>query len=355
MIRVIDSLLMSLPPVGRLVAERDRLCADRDELRAALSRLAAERDRLCADRDELRAALSRLAAERDRLCADRDELRAALSRLAEFPPGHFYSTIPSLEDLHRDEAKIFDRSLRAIAGVDLNLEGQIDLLGKLKEYYQEQPFSAEASAELRYCFENDFFSYSDALFLYCMIRFAQPKRIIEIGSGFSSFVMLDTNERFFDNRIKFLFIEPDDERLRSRLRATDLDVAEIIPSPVQGVELARFDELSAGDILFVDSSHVAKVGSDVNHILFEILPRLSSGVFVHFHDMFYPFEYPKKWLEEGRYWNEDYLLRAFLQFNSAFKIRIWNQFLGMHYPERLRESMPLCMKSIGGSLWLQRV
>ena len=273
----------------------------------------------------------------------------------DFPPGHFYSPIPFMDDVRRNEARLFDRSLRELSGIDLNVDGQLNLLSQLKQFYGEQPFSAEPSAVLRYYFENDFYSYSSGIFLYCMIRFAQPKRIIEIGSGFSSFAMLDTNELFFDGRIRLTFIEPHDRRLRSRLKDKDLEVAEIISKRVQEVELARFDELVAGDILFVDSSHVAKVGSDVNHILFEILPRLSSGVFVHFHDMFYPFEYPKEWIEKGRFWNEDYVLRAFLQYNSVFKIRIWNQFLGIFHPEKLAESMPLCMKDIGSSLWLQRV
>jgi predicted O-methyltransferase YrrM len=306
MIRVIESLLESLPPVKRIVAERDKL-------------------------------------------------RAELNRPAAYPPGHFYSPIPSMDEVRRDEAHIFDRSLRELSGVDLNVEGQINLLDQLKEFYAEQPFSAEPSAALRYYFENGYYSYADAIFLYCMIRFAQPKRIIEVGSGFSSFVMLDTNDRFFDGRIRLTFVEPYDDRLRSRLTGKDLEVTEIISRRVQEVDLARFDALVAGDILFVDSSHVAKAGSDVNHLLFEILPRLAPGVFVHFHDMFYPFEYPKKWIEEGRFWNEDYILRAFLQFNSAFKIRIWNQFLGTFHPEKLRDSMPLCMKNTGGSLWLQRV
>jgi hypothetical protein len=133
-------------------------------------------------------------------------------------------------------------------------------------------------------------------------------------------------------------------------------VAEIIAKPVQEVGLDRFASLDAGDILFVDSSHVAKIGSDVNHILFEILPRLPQGVLIHFHDMFYPFEYPREWLElESRFWNEDYLVRAFLQHNTAFTIRIWDHFLGTIYPEKLAECLPLSVKNIGGSLWLERV
>jgi hypothetical protein len=305
MFRVIKALLKSVPPVRRLIAERDRLRAE----------------------------------------------------LGMFPPGHFYSPIPSMEEVRRNETHLFDCSLRELSGIDLNVEGQLNLLGQLTQFYGEQPFSAEPSAGLRYYFANGAYSYSDAIFLYCMIRFARPKRIIEIGSGYSSFVMLDTNELFFDDEIRLTFIEPYDARLRSRLKDkdSDLEVVKIIPKKVQEVELARFDELVSGDILFVDSTHVAKVGSDVNCILFDILPRLSQGVFVHFHDMFYPFEYPKEWIEEGRFWNEDYIVRAFLQFNSAFQIRIWNQFLGAFHPEKLLESMPLCMKNTGGGLWLQRV
>jgi hypothetical protein len=260
-----------------------------------------------------------------------------------------------MEEVRRRKATLFDRSLRALPGVDLNVEGQLQLLDRLAPFYGEQPFSDEPSGGLRYSFNNDYFTHSDAIFLYCMIRHAQPKRIIEIGSGFSSFVMLDTNERFFDNRIRLTFIEPNDQRLRSRLKEKDFSVTDILSKPVQEVALSRFDGLEAGDILFVDSSHVVKVGSDVNHILFAVLPRLPKGVYVHFHDVFYPFEYPVEFLEEGRYWSEDYILRAFLQFNSAFKVRIWNEFLAMFHPDKLEAAMPLCMKNTGGSLWLERV
>jgi hypothetical protein len=259
-----------------------------------------------------------------------------------------------MEELRQDEARVFHRSLRDLPGIDLNVQGQIDLLNRLTPFYAEQPFSAEPSPGRRYYFNNGTFSYSDAIFLYCMMRFARPSQIIEIGSGFSSFAMLDTSELFFEQGVRFTFIEPYADLLRSRLKEEDRQVGEILPRRVQEVGLERFDKLMAGDILFVDSSHVAKAGSDVNHIVFEILPRLAQGVFVHFHDMFYPFEYPKEWIEQGRYWSEDYLVRAFLQFNSAFQIRLWNQFLAMFHAETLRNRMPLCVNNVGGSLWLER-
>jgi len=284
--------------------------------------------------------------------AERDALRQVYNRVN---PGHFYSPIPSMENLYRNEARIFDRSLRQLPGVDLNVEGQLKLLDELKRFCGEHPWDEEPSVRLRYFFNNEYFRHADAILLYCMIRFAQPKRLIEIGSGFSSFLALDTNERFFGGRIRLTFIDPHDERFRSRLKPGDLEAVELISIPLQDVELARFSELSAGDILFVDSSHVSKVDSDVNRILFEILPRLPVGVFVHFHDVFYPFEYPKEWFKINRYWNEAYMLRAFLAHNSVFKICIWNHFIGTFYGEKLKECMPMCINDIGASLWLQRV
>jgi hypothetical protein len=104
----------------------------------------------------------------------------------------------------------------------------------------------------------------------------------------------------------------------------------------------------------VDSSHVVKIGSDVAHIIFEILPRLKPGVIVHFHDVFYSFEYPKEWVKEGRAWNEDYFLRAFLQYNSVFQILYFNSFMGQFYQNELERKMPLCLRNTGGSLWMKK-
>ena len=273
--------------------------------------------------------------------------------------GHYYSPIPSRKEVRRHAARIFDRSLRDLPGVDLNVEDQLRLLDQLKEFYGEQPFGERPRPGMRYSFGNFFYGCSDAIFLYSIIRFARPKRIIEIGSGFSSFVMLDTNELFFDSRIRLTFVEPNAKRLRSRLKPRDREATVIVEKRVQDVELGIFRELSEGDILFVDSSHVSKAGSDVNHILFEILPSLAEGVFIHFHDIHYPFEYPRQWIEYGMSWNEPYLLHAFLQYNSKFIIRLWNNFLMTFYVDSLRDSMPLCTKpdgfGVGGSLWLQRV
>src|SRR5262249_51820098 len=160
--------------------------------------------------------------------------------------------------------------------------------------------------------------------LYGMIRHLKPQRIVEVGSGFSSAVMLDTSDRFFGGTISCTFIEPHPERLSSLLREGDREKHRVLARPVQDVDLEPFPELAANDILFVDSSHVAKVHSDVNRIFFEILPALAEGVSVQFHDIFYPFEYPKEWVYGGRAWNESYLLRAFLQYNRSFQVQFYN-------------------------------
>jgi hypothetical protein len=132
--------------------------------------------------------------------------------------------------------------------------------------------------------------------------------------------MMDINERLFGNQIKITCIEPYPELLCSLFLERDRDTQVIIPQSLQDTDLGLFESLVGNDILFIDSTHVSKIDSEVNYLLFQILPTLSSNVCVHFHDIFYPFEYPKEWVYEGRSWNENYILRSFLQYNSSFRI-----------------------------------
>ena len=270
------------------------------------------------------------------------------------PPGHFYSPIASMDDVRQREKEIFELVPRTLQGIDLNELGQLSLLEEFKNYYLDHPFKAEQQDNLRYCFENPSYSYSDALFLYCMIRHVRPKRFVEVGSGYSSCVTLDTNELFFDNTIACTFIDPYPQLLKSLVRPDECDRIKILPDKLQGMDLSLFKELSAGDILFIDSTHISKVDSDVNYIFFKILPILQSGVYIHFHDIFYPFEYPKKWIYEGRSWTECYLLRGFLSYNSDFEICAFNTFLEYFHADWFDFNMPLCMKNKGGSIWLRK-
>jgi predicted O-methyltransferase YrrM len=270
------------------------------------------------------------------------------------PPGHFYSPIPNAQDLKRVEHA---ENKILTSDIHLNESEQLELLHQFSAYYSELPFAetpaASSSHADRYYYRNDFFCHGDAIALYSMLRHFRPQRVIEVGSGFSSAVMLDTNDRFLNSATQFTFIEPYPDRLNQLLNSQDQQ-QQVIEKLVQDVEIQLFTKLQANDILFIDSSHVAKAGSDVVYLLFQVLPRLAPGVIVHFHDIFFPFEYPQTWFAEGRAWNEAYFLRAFLQYNTAFKVLFFNSFLGQHHQLELEQKMPLFLKNTGGSLWLQK-
>lgn len=166
---------------------------------------------------------------------------------------------------------------------------------------------------------------------------------------------MDVNSLFFENKIKLTFIEPYPEILNSLMSEKDKINNEVIIKIVQDVNYEKFQELEPNDILFIDSSHVVKTGSDVQHILFEILPLLKRGVYIHFHDIFYPFQYPKKWILNNRWnWNEDYFLKAFLMYNNQFKIVLFPTYL-YKYHMKLFDNMPIITKNVGGSLWLKKL
>ena len=227
-------------------------------------------------------------------------------------PGHYYSPVPSHEDLVDYFNKRIDPAqVENIAGVELYWSEQISLFKDLaNHFYKDLPFLEHSTSESknRYFYENGFFSYSDGIMLYSLLRHLKPKNLIEVGSGFSSSLILDVNDQFLDHSIKCTFIEPYPERLIKNLRSDDHSRIRIIKEKVQQQSLELFETLDAGDILLIDSSHVSKTGSDVNFLVFEVLPRLKSGVWIHFHDIFYPFEYLEEWVKKGRSWNEAYLL-----------------------------------------------
>jgi hypothetical protein len=270
------------------------------------------------------------------------------------PYEHFYSPFPRISDVKNyDFSKL--ELINEIPGVDLNTEEQLDLLKKFEVFYKELPFTDNKQNNLRYYYLNNYYSYFDAIFLYCMLRWLKPNKIIEVGSGFSSAVTLDTNELFFDNKIHCCFIEPYPDRLKSLLKDNDSSSVKIYEKNLQEIPLELFKGLSENDVLFIDSTHVSKFNSDVNYIIHTILPNLSKGVYIHFHDIFYPFEYPKTWLEEGRAWNEQYVLRAFLEYNVKFKIVLFNTYLKIIFRENLEERFPLIFKNAGGSIWIKKL
>jgi len=313
-----------------------------------------ELDRLETEVTSLRTRIAELSGEVEAVSKERDLYKQQLAGYLKFvPPGHYYSSIPDLIDVVKNEDRIW-RQRKELAGINLYTERQISLLSHFKIYYDEMPFPVEKDQAFRFFYENPAYSYSDAIFLHCMIRHIRPRRIIEIGSGYSSCMTIDTNDLFFKGTIDIDFIEPYPELLNTLLFRGDTDRYRIHDIKLQEIPIDFFKRLKSNDILFVDSTHVSKVGSDVNYIIHEILPILQEGVYIHFHDVFYPFEYPKYWVLEGRVWTEQYLLRAFLEFNSSFEIVLFNTYLLEVAEEILRRDFPLIYKNPGGSIWIRK-
>jgi hypothetical protein len=287
-----------------------------------------------------------------------DYLKKTLDNFG-FEPGHFYSPVPNLKEIEMNKNDIFGN--KDLSGIDLNTENQIKLLEEFKTYYPDYPYNSKNgdNKKFRYKKEGAWYRYSDCVFLYCMMRSFRPKRIFEIGSGHSSSVMLDINERFFNNSIHHTFIEPyPEERLNMILNKSDLIANIIIKENVQSLKPEIFQELDRNDILFIDSTHVSKIGSDVNYLLFEVMPVLKPGVLIHFHDIFYPFEMPQHWiLKKKWFWNENYLLHAFLMNNKKYEIVAFNTYLQKIKPDWFIKEMPECL--IGsedtGSIWIRKL
>jgi hypothetical protein len=275
--------------------------------------------------------------------------------LRPFPAGHFYSPLADMQQVRAQQHALFDRSTTECPGVDVRAAHQLAILDEMAQFYDDVPFAETAGNGCRYYYQNSFFAPGDAIVLYAMLRRLRPKRVIEVGSGFSSAVMLDTNDRFLERDVRFTFIDPFPHRLVALFSAEDQRRHKILATSVQQVPWDEFAALAAGDILFIDSSHVVKIGSDVRHLLWEVLPRLPAGVIIHFHDIFWPFEYPEQWILTGTAWNEAYFLRAFLQFNSAFQIEYFNSFVATLHERALHERMPQCLPRSGGSLWLKKI
>jgi hypothetical protein len=271
-----------------------------------------------------------------------------------YAPGHFYSPVPdpaeAIQALHRAHSK---RDQTPV-GIEFDDAEMLAIWDQMKDAMTNAPFIDKPSTELRYYYLNNFYNYGDALIYHGLLSQFRPTRIVEIGSGFSSALALDTRD-LLGLPTKFTFIEPYPNVLNKLLRPEDRATCEIIQQKVQHAPPAVFERLQAGDFLFIDSSHVAKSGSDVCYEVFEILPILRPGVIVHFHDIFWPLEYPKPWIEQGRGWNEIHFVRAFLMYNPVFKVLFFNAYFHYKHPERVAALNANCARSLGGGLWIKKV
>lgn len=272
------------------------------------------------------------------------------------PPGHFYSPLPDIADVERNAGPYWSEAeTEPDNGIDFDDDGHRRFIADLADWAREFECPDEPTPGRRYYGWNHYFAKTDALILYGVMRRHRPQRVIEVGSGFSSAAMLDIDERHLGGQTEFTFIEPDTVRLDPILTPADRARCRVVRQIVQDVPLDTFAALQEDDVLFIDSSHVAKIGSDVNHLLFRVLPRLRPGVLVHVHDMFFPFEYPIDFYRDGRAWNEVHLMRAFLMYNTAFRPLFFGAYAAKRFADQLRRTVPQFDRSLTGSLWLRRV
>ena len=274
-----------------------------------------------------------------------------------FPLGHFHSPIVDPRTVESYVAKERQQrfSPETIQGIDLDLRQMQALYSQLLPYIKTTCFPEDKGAASRFYYQNGNFPYGDAIILRAMIHLFRPSKIIEIGSGFTSACMLDSFDDAKISHPELVCIDPNASRLRTLLWPGDSEVVRIIERPVQEVGTELFAELRPGDFLFIDSTHVLKTASDVHYELFSILPNLAPGVFVHFHDVQYPFEYPDIWIFERNYsWNEIYAVRAFLMFNMEFRVKYWNSLMATTNRPMLSDGNPLLVRNSGGSIWIKR-
>jgi predicted O-methyltransferase YrrM len=242
--------------------------------------------------------------------------------------------------------------------IDLREPEQLTLLQSLAPLFEGASLPETPTSASRYYLNNPWFNYLDGILLHLVLRYFHPKRVVEIGSGFSSALVVDTNESHLGNRLTLTCIDPDPSRLQTLVGETAN--LRLIAQRVQDVPPETFEQLESGDILFIDSSHSLQPGSDVAHLLFSVLPALPAGVLIHFHDIFSSFSYPPEWFE--RRWNEGPALRLYLTGNSLYEILLFSDLLATAHRERLAQLIPLALKQPDGSpfpnsgvsLWLRK-
>lgn len=271
-------------------------------------------------------------------------------------PNHFYEPVPDTRTL-KDElwSKHSD-----MVGIEINKEAQINLLSefrsKFKHEYDNFP-KERTTIPHQYFVNNGTFESVDGETYYCMIRYFKPRRIIEVGTGYSTYLAAQAivkNKEEYGIDCEFIAIDPYPNKT---IEKGFPGLSKVIKSKVEDIDLSIFLELKENDILFIDSSHILKIGNDVHYLYLDVLPRLNKYVLIHIHDIFLPANYPRDWvLKEYRFWNEEYLLQAFLSFNNAFEVVLVASYLHRKHPDELRRTFSSYdPQKVGpGSFWMRR-
>jgi hypothetical protein len=283
-----------------------------------------------------------------------DEYEVVAKGRYDVVPHNYYSPIPDLESLPED---IWERR-SALGGIELGTDRAMRMAEA-----ELAPFVAELDVPLdgpappgQFFLRNENYESVDAELLYAIVRARRPRRVLELGSGYTTLLIGAACRRNADDGAVTEHVAYDPFPRAQIFGAAPPPPTRLEPLSATAVPLDAFRQLEAGDVLFVDTTHTVKLGSDVNHIVLEVLPELAPGVMVHFHDIFLPWEYPRAWFEEMRYyWAEQYLLQAFLAFNDAFEVLLPAQALARDHPDRLAALVPSFTSGVRpGAFWLIR-
>jgi hypothetical protein len=270
-------------------------------------------------------------------------------------PVHFYSPTPDTRDV---KSSHFDQHT-ALPGINMRDADQLQLLQQLAAYTTPD---ARRTPELDSLFNDpdyqpENFTGYDLEMLFGMVRHAKPQRVIEVGAGVSSYcigqALAQNHLDDPDYHCDYLSIDPYPHPI---LEHGVPHQRGILENKVQDIPFSEFERLQDGDILFIDSTHVSKIGSDVNYLFLEVLPRLNDGVIIHVHDIYLPNEYHQRWvMKQHIFWNEQYLLQAFLAFNSSFQVMLAGNYLHTHYTGELSQALvhaPISHEP--GSFWMRK-
>lgn len=277
--------------------------------------------------------------------------KSALMRVGVFPIRNHYFE-PQFDNRSPKPAFSKDRNL---TGINWNISDQLQILEGFTFSQELADIPQEKQNSTKFSFNNGAFESGDAEYWYQIIRAIKPKRIFEIGSGNSTLMAIKAiNTNHDDNpnyECEHICIEPYE---MPWLEKTGVCV---LRKKVEDVELSFFSKLQENDILFIDSSHIIRPQGDVLFEYLELLPSLNKGVIVHVHDIFSPKNYPRNWLADKiLFWNEQYLLEAFLSHNSSWKIIGALNYLHHNHYEKLKLIAPfLTPEREPGSFYIQKL
>lgn len=279
--------------------------------------------------------------------------REALFRVGVIPVrDHYYEPF-----VNRSTAGAALEARRFLPGIALNRDAQLELLSTLRAQEELDAIPDQKKSHTEYGFSNGTYEWADGAFLYAMIRSLKPRQMVEVGSGNSTLIAADAIHKnraeHGGNTCRHVCIEP------FEMPWLEDRGIEVVRERVESLDSSFFSTLGAGDILFIDSSHVVRPDGDVLYLFQSILPVLNKGVYVHVYDIFTPYHYPRHWLlEKVLFWNEQYLLEAFLAMNEGFVVVAALHDLHRNDFEALAEACPPVRRNPSSSpsgFWIKRV